>query len=64
MKVKQVNVESRRSVKIGTEFLTYTVGMVADLDKEEDEIEATRALFEKANGEVDRQIELSVNEIS
>lgn len=64
MNVKQVNVESRRSVKVANEFLTYEVGMVADLDKDEDEIEATRALFEKANGEVDRQIELSVKEIS
>ena len=64
MKVKQVNVASRRSVKVANEFLTYEVGMVADLDKDEDEIEVTRALFEKANGEVDRQIELSVKEIS
>ena len=64
MKVKQVNVESRRSVKVGTEFITFTAGMVADLDKDEDEIEAIQAIFKKANDEVDNQIQQSVEDLT
>ena len=64
MTVKQVNVASRRSVKLGYEFLTYEVGMVADLDKGEDADEAIKQLFEKVNGQVDDQIEESAKSLS
>nr|DAN24231.1 MAG TPA: hypothetical protein [Caudoviricetes sp.] len=63
MKVKQVNVASRRSVKVGTEFLTYEVGMVADLEDGENEIESIQELFKTANDQVDTQIEMSVREL-
>lgn len=63
MKVRQVSVESRRSVKISTEYLTFSVGMVADLLEGEDEDTCTKELFKKCNEQVDDQIEDAVRGI-
>lgn len=63
MKVRQVSVESRRSVKISTEYLTFSVGMVADLLEGEDEDTCTKELFKKCNEQVDDQIEDAVKSV-
>ena len=64
MTIKQVNVASRRSVKVGTEFITFEVGLVADIAEDGDADTVIKQLFEKVNGQVDDQIEESAKSLA
>lgn len=57
MKIKQVTVESRRSCKIGTEYLTFSCGLVAEIDDGDDYYKIKDDLFDECNQSVDDQVE-------
>lgn len=57
-RITNVTISSRRSVKIGYEFLTFEMGLEANVDNmtEEEKKEYIKKMWEYAGKEVDNQI--------
>ena len=63
MKITEVSVTSRRSVKIGSDFLTFECMLEASLEDKDNQDGCLKSLWDKANGQVDGQIEDAVKSL-
>lgn len=66
MEIKEVRVSSKRTehIKVGTTvdtFVSFEIEYTATLDKEDDVGNATRELYDRANSQIDGQVEEFVN---
>lgn len=66
MEIKEVRVSSKRTehIKVGTTvdtFVSFETEYTATLDKEDDVGNATRELYDRANSQIDEQVEEFVN---
>lgn len=57
MKITEVSVTSRRSVKIHNDFMTFENMLKANLEDGDDFNECMRNLWDEAHSQVDKQIE-------
>nr|DAT40249.1 MAG TPA: hypothetical protein [Caudoviricetes sp.] len=60
MKIKEVSVVSRRSVKINNDFMTFECMLKADV--EDDYEGGIKDLWDEAHSQVDKQIEDAVEQ--
>ena len=66
MEIKEVRVSSKRTehIKVGTAvdtFVSFETEYTATLDKEDDVKDATKELYNRANSQIDEQVEEFVN---
>ena len=66
MEIKEVRVSSKRTehIKVGTTvdtFVSFETEYIATLDKKDDVGNATRELYDRANSQIDEQVEEFVN---
>ena len=66
MEIKEVRVSSKRTehIKVGTTvdtFVSFETEYTATLDKEDDVKDATKELYNRANSQIDEQVEEFVN---
>lgn len=64
-RIKTVSISSRRSSKVGNEFLTFEMTLEADVNNlsDEEKKEYIRKMWDYAGEEVDNQIRETVNSI-
>lgn len=66
MEIKEVRVSSKRTehIKVGTTvdtFVSFETEYTATLDKEDNVKDATKELYDRANSQIDEQVEEFVN---
>ena len=66
MKIKEVRVSSKRTehIKVGTTvdtFVSFETEYTATLDKKDNVKDATKELYDRANSQIDEQVEEFVN---
>ena len=66
MEIKEVRVSSKRTehIKVGTTvdtFVSFETEYTAALDKEDNVKDATKELYDRANSQIDEQVEEFVN---
>ena len=66
MEIKEVRVSSKRTehIKVGTTvdtFVSFETEYTATLDKKDDVGNATRELYDRANSQIDEQVEEFIN---
>jgi len=66
MEIKEVRVSSKRTehIKVGTTvdtFVSFETEYTATLDKKDDVGNATRELYDRANSQIDSQVEEFIN---
>ena len=66
MNIKEVRVSSKRTehIKVGTTvdtFVSFETEYTATLDKEDNVKDATKELYDRANSQIDEQVEEFVN---
>lgn len=66
MNIKEVRVSSKRTehIKVGTTvdtFVSFETEYTATLDKEDDVKDATKELYDRANSQIDSQVEEFIN---
>ena len=66
MEIKEVRVSSKRTehIKVGTTvdtFVSFETEYTATLDKEDNVKDATKELYDRANSQIDAQVEEFVN---
>ena len=66
MEIKEVRVSSKRTehIKVGTTvdtFVSFETEYTATLDKKDDVGNATKELYDRANSQIDEQVEEFVN---
>lgn len=66
MEIKEVRVSSKRTehIKVGTTvdtFVSFETEYTAILDKKDDVGNATRELYDRANSQIDEQVEEFIN---
>lgn len=66
MKIKEIKVSSKRTehIKVGTTvdtFVSFETEYTATLDKEDNVKDATKELYDRANSQIDEQVEEFVN---
>ena len=66
MNIKEVRVSSKRTehIKVGTTvdtFVSFETEYTATLDKKDDVGNATRELYDRANSQIDEQVEEFIN---
>jgi len=64
-RIKTVNISSRRSCKVGNEYLTFEMELGADVDglSENEKKEYIKKMWDYAGNEVDNQIKETVKSI-